>query len=92
MLLFCSQAVRKPESRQEGTRMAKANSSAGLRRALLLAAAAASAATAALASETISYGYDARGRLVKVVRAGPVNSTTEYKHDKADNRTARETK
>jgi hypothetical protein len=41
------------------------------------------------AAETITYTYDAKGRLVKVVRTGTVNNnvTTEYEHDKADNRT-----
>jgi YD repeat-containing protein len=45
--------------------------------------------TAALASETISYKYDARGRLVKVQRSGSVNNnvTANYTYDKADNRT-----
>lgn len=43
----------------------------------------------ALAAETITYSYDAKGRLVKVVRTGTVNNnvTAEYTHDKADNRT-----
>lgn len=43
----------------------------------------------AMAAETITYTYDAKGRLVKVVRTGSVNSgvTTEITHDKADNRT-----
>jgi hypothetical protein len=43
----------------------------------------------ALAAETITYTYDAKGRLVKVVRTGTVNNnvTVEYTHDKADNRT-----
>lgn len=42
----------------------------------------------AQATETITYTYDARGRLVKVERAGTVNNNvkTEYEHDKADNR------
>lgn len=42
----------------------------------------------AAATETITYTYDAKGRLVKVVRTGTVNNnvTTEYEHDKADNR------
>lgn len=42
----------------------------------------------ATAAETITYTYDAKGRLVKVVRTGTVNNnvTTEYEHDKADNR------
>ena len=46
-------------------------------------------AAAAAAAETITYSYDARGRLVKVERTGSVNNNvkTEYKYDKADNRT-----
>ncbi|HEU0099625.1 MAG TPA: hypothetical protein VFQ67_12730 [Allosphingosinicella sp.] len=53
------------------------------------AAAAALAASAALAAETITYTYDAKGRLVKVERSGTVNNgvKAEYAHDKADNRT-----
>ncbi len=49
----------------------------------------ASASTSALASETTTYTYDAKGRLVKVVKSGSVNNgvTTDYTHDKADNRT-----
>jgi YD repeat-containing protein len=45
--------------------------------------------TAALATETITYTYDARGRLVKVVHTGTVNTNNQacYKYDKADNRT-----
>lgn len=44
--------------------------------------------TAAHAGETITYTYDAKGRLVKVVHAGTVNNNvqTTYVHDKADNR------
>lgn len=44
---------------------------------------------AASASETITYSYDAKGRLVKVERGGTVNNNvkTDYTHDKADNRT-----
>ena len=43
----------------------------------------------ATAAETITYTYDAKGRLVKVVRNGTVNNnvTVDYEHDKADNRT-----
>ena len=43
----------------------------------------------AQASETVVYTYDAKGRLVKVERSGNVNNgiVTEYKYDKADNRT-----
>lgn len=48
------------------------------------------ALTPALASatETITYSYDAKGRLVKVVRTGTVNNnvTYDYTHDKANNR------
>jgi hypothetical protein len=42
----------------------------------------------ALADETITYTYDAKGRVTKVVRTGMVNNNVsyEYKHDKADNR------
>jgi hypothetical protein len=45
--------------------------------------------TAAAATETITYIYDAKGRLVRVERTGTVNNgvTTTYSHDKADNRT-----
>lgn len=41
------------------------------------------------ASETISYGYDAKGRLVRVSHSGSVNNGTQttYAHDKVDNRT-----
>ncbi len=47
------------------------------------------AAAPATATETITYTYDAKGRLVKVVRTGTVNNnvTIDYEHDKADNRT-----
>jgi YD repeat-containing protein len=40
------------------------------------------------AAETITYKYDAKGRLVKVVRTGTVNNnvTYDYVHDKANNR------
>jgi hypothetical protein len=42
----------------------------------------------ATAGETITYTYDAKGRVVKVVRTGTVNNnvTTQYTHDKANNR------
>ncbi|HEX8571683.1 MAG TPA: RHS repeat domain-containing protein [Allosphingosinicella sp.] len=61
---------------------------ARIRIALAGAAAAALPAPAA-AAETISYGYDARGRLVRVERAGTANgSITAYAFDRADNRTA----
>ena len=47
----------------------------------------------AQAAETITYVYDARGRLVQVVRTGTVNDgvTTNYTIDKADNRTNKTT-
>lgn len=56
-------------------------------------AAAMAAAAAALASETLNYSYDARGRLVRVQHDGSVNGNvvTNYSYDKADNRTLRNT-
>jgi YD repeat-containing protein len=43
----------------------------------------------AVAAETLSYRYDARGRLVKVERSGGPKSgaITNYSYDKANNRT-----
>lgn len=40
------------------------------------------------ASETTTYTYDAKGRLVKVQHSGGTNNgaATDYEHDKADNR------
>jgi hypothetical protein len=48
-----------------------------------------SLSTAALAGETQSYTYDAKGRLVRTVKSGTVNNgvTAEYAHDRTDNRT-----
>ena len=45
-------------------------------------------AAAAYASETITYQYDARGRLIQVSHTGSVNNNvvTNYTYDKADNR------
>ena len=45
--------------------------------------------SAAMGTETITYTYDARGRLVQVVHTGTVNNNNQacYKYDKADNRT-----
>jgi YD repeat-containing protein len=56
---------------------------------VMLAIAVALCAATAMASETVSYTYDARGRLVKVVRNGTVNNnvSSSYGYDKADNRT-----
>ena len=47
----------------------------------------------ASAAETITYTYDARGRLVQVQRSGTVNNgvSTTYQIDKADNRTNKTT-
>ncbi|MFS2110467.1 hypothetical protein ACCC88_12310 [Sphingomonas sp. Sphisp140] len=44
--------------------------------------------TAVQAGETITYTYDAKGRLVKVERSGGVNNgvKAQYTHDKANNR------
>jgi hypothetical protein len=41
------------------------------------------------ATETITHTYDARGRLIKIVRTGTVNNNNQvcYKLDKAGNRT-----
>lgn len=57
--------------------------------AALAAGALIAAAAAATASETITYKYDARGRLVQVTHNGSVNANvvTNYVYDKADNRT-----
>lgn len=43
---------------------------------------------AAYAAETITYSYDARGRLVQVNHAGTVNNNvvSNYTYDKAGNR------
>lgn len=48
---------------------------------------------AAYAAETITYTYDARGRLIKVEHSGTVNDNvvSNYVYDKADNRTLKNT-
>lgn len=48
---------------------------------------------AAYAAETITYTYDARGRLKQVAHSGTVNNNvvTSYTLDKADNRTTKTT-
>ncbi|MGN6594679.1 hypothetical protein [Sphingopyxis terrae] len=58
-------------------------------RRLMLAFALVGVARSAAATETFTYTYDAKGRLVKVVRTGTVNNgvKTEYTHDKSNNRT-----
>jgi hypothetical protein len=55
---------------------------------VILSLAALGVAAAAVASETINYTYNARGRLVKVVRTGTVNNniSATYTLDKTDNR------
>lgn len=60
---------------------------------VLAGAAVLASAAAAVASETVTYTYDSRGRLTKVVRSGTVNAgvSTSYSYDKADNRTNRTT-
>lgn len=49
-----------------------------------------SCSTAVSAAETVTYAYDARGRLIKVVVDRPSGTTNDvqacYKYDKADNR------
>jgi hypothetical protein len=59
-----------------------------VRHLLLFATAAVLPLQAVSAAETIAYSYDAKGRLMKVVRSGSVNNgvTTTYTHDRVDNR------
>lgn len=59
-----------------------------LLRSLLASAVLVAGASAAWAGETITYTYDAKGRLVQVVHTGTTNNglQTTYVHDKADNR------
>jgi hypothetical protein len=47
-----------------------------------------SAPTGLQAAETITYKYDAKGRLIEVKRTGTVNNNVQsnYTHDKANNR------
>ena len=61
--------------------------------AALLTGAALAAAVAAQAAETVTYNYDARGRVIQVNRTGRVNNNvfTNYTIDKADNRTNKTT-
>jgi hypothetical protein len=62
-------------------------------RLLVLAGTMLALGSAASGAETITYTYDARGRLVKVERSGTVNNgvVTSYGHDKANNRTVKTT-
>jgi len=50
-------------------------------------------AATAMASETVTYTYDVRGRLVQVKHSGTKNDNviTNYGFDKADNRTLKNT-
>jgi len=50
-------------------------------------------AAAAEAAETITYTYDARGRVIGVAHSGTVNNNvvTNYTYDHADNRTNKTT-
>lgn len=56
--------------------------------AALLTGAALAAGVAAQAAETITYTYDARGRVIAVNRTGTINNNvnTTYNIDKAENR------
>lgn len=57
-------------------------------RHLLIGASLLAVAMPAAAAETLTFTYDAKGRLIKVARSGTVNNgvAAEYVHDKADNR------
>ena len=46
---------------------------------------------ASIASETLTYSYDAKGRLVKVSRTGTVNNNAQlqFSYDRANNRKSR---
>lgn len=58
-------------------------------RSILIFGIAASAAVAVHAAETITYTYDALGRLVQATRSGSVNNgaSATYAYDPANNRT-----
>lgn len=60
-----------------------------MRRLILFGLVASFVSGPALAVETMTYTYDAHGRVVKVERSGTVNNLvkTEYEHDAVDNRT-----
>ena len=85
MFLFCSQNG-DSESRTMENEM-RAIQKIGVALAALAMAA------AAYAAETITYAYDARGRLVKIQHSGSVNNnvSTNYQYDRADNRTLKNT-
>lgn len=60
-----------------------------MRRAIICFVAMSAISAPAFATETITYSYDALGRLVKVLHSGTVNNGQQstYTHDPADNRT-----
>ncbi len=60
-----------------------------LKLSAVLVASSALAPAPALAAETITYSYDALGRLVQVTHSGTVNNGVQssYGYDPADNRT-----
>ena len=60
----------------------------GRKEKALIALCIAAIAATAMASETINYTYDARGRLVQVKHSGTVNNNVSatYSYDKAGNR------
>lgn len=55
---------------------------------IIVSVALTSVSVSAMAAETITYTYDAKGRLTKVLRTGTVNNNVQaqYGHDKANNR------
>jgi YD repeat-containing protein len=61
----------------------------GIKEKVLIALTIAALAATAMASETINYSYDARGRLIQVKHSGAVNNnvSANYTYDKANNRT-----
>lgn len=85
VLLLCGLLTAAPAAAEvEGGFSSRPSSAAAL-----AAAGGFPAALLAALSETITYTYDARGRLVLVVRTGTVNNNvqSQYTYDAADNRT-----
>ena len=60
---------------------------------ILIAAGIAAVPALAIANETITYRYDAKGRLVRIERSGTINNNvaTNYSFDRADNRLGKTT-
>ena len=85
MFFFCSEErlAGREAKEDEVTRIDK----------IAFAAAALAAASVAAAAETLSFSYDARGRLIRVAHNGSVNNNvaTNYGYDKADNRILKKT-